>query len=314
MCHGHSSSAFRRHFTLGTRRRHGRSPSSAIAMRAQSLSLLRTATRCSRLRPCFTASLPAQSAIRLSSTSAPPSPSTPSATPSVPKEGERKWSTPLAQFLGQAITTTGPISVAAYMRQCLTSELGGYYTRTPTAGEDQFGTKGDFVTSPEISQVFGELIGIWLYAEWLAQGRKEKVQIIEVGPGRGTLMDDVLRTLSSFKRMTKSIEAIYLIEASPHLQKQQALRLAGTEELEKSEVGWKAKCKYFPDCNIQWCEDIRFVPKGMLFLSLKLLQKLIVLQKKHPPLLSLHMNSLTPCPYTSSKTFLHLPFLNPQQS
>lgn len=49
------------------------------------------------------------------------------------------------------------------------------------------------MTSPEISQVFGELIGIWLYAEWLAQGKKEKVQIIEVGPGRGTLMDDVLR-------------------------------------------------------------------------------------------------------------------------
>lgn len=49
------------------------------------------------------------------------------------------------------------------------------------------------MTSPEISQVFGELVGIWLYAEWLAQGKKEKVQIIEVGPGRGTLMDDALR-------------------------------------------------------------------------------------------------------------------------
>ncbi|KAJ4341726.1 hypothetical protein N0V95_007160 [Ascochyta clinopodiicola] len=235
-------------------------------MRAQSLRLLRTATQCSRLRPQLFTSLPAQRALRLSSTSspsAPSSPSTPSSSSAPPaaKEGERKWSTPLAQFLGQAITTTGPISVAAYMRQCLTSELGGYYTRTPTAGEDPFGTKGDFVTSPEISQVFGELIGIWLYAEWLAQGRKEKVQIIEVGPGRGTLMDDVLRTLASFKRMTKSIEAIYLVEASPHLQKQQALRLAGTEELEKSEVGWRAKCKYIPDCDIQWCEDIRFVPK-----------------------------------------------------
>jgi NADH dehydrogenase [ubiquinone] 1 alpha subcomplex assembly factor 7 len=235
----------------------------APAMRALSLRLLRTATPCSRARPHLPAFYPTHRALRLSSTSAPSNPPTPPPTPPA-KEGERKWSTPLAQFLGQAITTTGPISVAAYMRQCLTSELGGYYTRTPTAGEDQFGTKGDFVTSPEISQVFGELIGIWLYAEWLAQGRKEKVQIIEVGPGRGTLMDDVLRTLASFKRMTSCIEAIYLVEASPHLQKQQALRLAGTEELEKSEVGWRAKCKYFPDCDIQWCEDIRFVPKGML--------------------------------------------------
>jgi hypothetical protein len=84
------------------------------------------------------------------------------------------------------------------MRQCLTAPEGGYYTRQTDQGQDQFGTKGDFVTSPEISQVFGEIVGIWLYAEWLAQGRKEKVQIIEVGPGRGTLMDDVLRVRENF--------------------------------------------------------------------------------------------------------------------
>jgi NADH dehydrogenase [ubiquinone] 1 alpha subcomplex assembly factor 7 len=87
---------------------------------------------------------------------------------------------------------TGPIPVASYMRQCLTSPDGGYYTRQ-TPSHDQFGTKGDFITSPEISQVFGELVGIWLYTEWLAQGRPERVQVVEVGPGRGTLMDDVLR-------------------------------------------------------------------------------------------------------------------------
>lgn len=61
-------------------------------------------------------------------------------------------------------------------------------------GRDQFGQKGDFITSPEISQIFGELIAVWFVAEWMGQGRKAKgVELIEIGPGRGTLMDDMLR-------------------------------------------------------------------------------------------------------------------------
>ena len=121
----------------------------------------------------------------------------------------RQWSTPLAKTIADAITvslcihydyleltgtqSTGPISIAAYMRQCLTSPEGGYYT-TQRQGRDQFGQKGDFITSPEISQVFGELLGIWLVAEWMLQGKKSSgVEIIEMGPGRGTLMDDILR-------------------------------------------------------------------------------------------------------------------------
>lgn len=125
----------------------------------------------------------------------------------------RKWSTPLAKQLGEAIEvcspsltlpsqiavthnpqTTGPVPLASYMRMCLTADIGGYYTGAIEEGRDQFGLKGDFVTSPEISQVFGELCGIWFVAEWMAQGRKTKgVELIEVGPGRGTLMDDMLR-------------------------------------------------------------------------------------------------------------------------
>lgn len=78
------------------------------------------------------------------------------------------------------------------MRQALTSPEGGYYTTQE--GGAVFGKHGDFVTSPEISQVFGELIGIWTIAEWMAQGRtRSGVQLMEVGPGKGTLMDDMLR-------------------------------------------------------------------------------------------------------------------------
>ncbi|KAF1953506.1 DUF185-domain-containing protein [Byssothecium circinans] len=205
-------------------------------MRANSLNLIRSTVRSTRPR------LPLRCGLRWSST------------------GERQWSTPLAKQLAQAIRTTGPISVAAYMRQCLTSDLGGYYTRQ-TDGHDQFGAKGDFITSPEISQVFGELVGIWLYTEWIAQEKNGKVQIMEVGPGRGTLMSDVLRTISSFRPFAESVKDIYLVEASEQLRKQQAQLLSGTDELKETDIGWTAPCKYIPGCKITWCEDIRLVPK-----------------------------------------------------
>jgi NADH dehydrogenase [ubiquinone] 1 alpha subcomplex assembly factor 7 len=69
---------------------------------------------------------------------------------------------------------------------------GGYYTAK--RDQDPFGKTGDFVTAPEISQIFGELLGVWLMTEWMAQGKRGRgVELVELGPGRGTLMDDVLR-------------------------------------------------------------------------------------------------------------------------
>ncbi|CCU77347.1 DUF185 domain protein [Blumeria hordei DH14] len=151
----------------------------------------------------------------------------------------KKWSTPLAKQLSEAITTTGPISLAAFMRMCLTSDLDGYYS-SKQPGRDVFGKKGDFVTSPEISQIFGELIGIWFATEWMAQGRKRKgVQMIEIGPGMGTLMDDILRTIENFKDIKSSIDAIYLVEVSPSLREAQKKLLCGDAPMVEISIGYE---------------------------------------------------------------------------
>lgn len=100
------------------------------------------------------------------------------------------------------------------MRMCLTGDVGGYYTGAIGEGRDQFGTRGDFITSPEISQMFGELIGIWFIAEWISQGRPQSgVQLIEVGPGRGTLMDDMLRVCILFLYLNHAFRRRMLIQS-----------------------------------------------------------------------------------------------------
>ncbi|KAL2018902.1 hypothetical protein VTK56DRAFT_10269 [Thermocarpiscus australiensis] len=177
------------------------------------------------------------------------------------QDQERKWSTPLAKQLAEAIETTGPIPLASYMRMCLTADIGGYYTGAIQEDRDQFGVKGDFVTSPEISQVFGELCGIWFVTEWLAQGRRSKgVELIEVGPGRGTLMDDMLRTMQKFPDMANSIDAIYMVEASPELREAQKRLLCGEDApMTESKVGYHSVCKYNA-LPIVWTETIKSIP------------------------------------------------------
>ncbi|ERF69517.1 hypothetical protein EPUS_01846 [Endocarpon pusillum Z07020] len=177
--------------------------------------------------------------------------------------GSRSWSTPLAKTIAEAIEATGPISIAAYMRQCLTSPQGGYYTTTRAeTSSDQFGSKGDFITSPEICQVFGELVAIWFVTEWMAQGRRRGgVQLIEVGPGRGTLMDDMLRTIATFKELAASIEGVYLVEAGDGLREKQRRVLCGdNQEMVKTQMGWRCVSRY-EGIPVFWVQDINLLPK-----------------------------------------------------
>ncbi|KAH0548014.1 hypothetical protein GP486_008244 [Trichoglossum hirsutum] len=146
------------------------------------------------------------------------------------------------------------------MRQCLTSPTGGYYT-SPQDGHDQFGRKGDFITSPEVSQIFGELLGVWIVAEWMSQGRKDRgVELIEVGPGRGTLMADILRTIRNFKPLASSVDAVYMVEASPSLRDAQMRLLCGDAPAKEPEGGLRGVSKTL-GVPVIWAEDIRFVPR-----------------------------------------------------
>ncbi|KAI9347938.1 S-adenosyl-L-methionine-dependent methyltransferase [Zopfochytrium polystomum] len=103
------------------------------------------------------------------------------------------------------------------MRQALTLPEMGYYMKG-----DVFGKSGDFVTSPEISQLFGEMIGVWLVSHWSSIGQPSKVRLVELGPGRGTLMLDILSTVQQLPGLRDAVESIHLIDASPFLRRKQA--------------------------------------------------------------------------------------------
>ena len=127
--------------------------------------------------------------------------------------------TALESEIRRRIAVAGPMPVADYMRLCLTHPKHGYYIN-----RDPLGSDGDFITAPEISQMFGELIGLWLAAVWRQMGAPENIRLIELGPGRGTLMLDALRAARVVKGFREAI-VLHLVEISPALQKLQQQRL-----------------------------------------------------------------------------------------
>jgi len=153
--------------------------------------------------------------------------------------------TALGALFARRIRTTGPISVADYMREAVGHPTHGYY-----ATRDPFGAAGDFVTAPEVSQMFGELVGLWCLFNWLTLGSPDPFRLVELGPGRGTLMADALRAARLRPAFLQAMR-LDLVETSPTLRDiQQETLLPVTAGLEPP----------------QWHEVFSAAPEGPLFL------------------------------------------------
>ncbi len=145
--------------------------------------------------------------------------------------------TTLVQRIGEA----GPITVERYMELALLDPDHGYYIR-----KQPFGAAGDFVTAPEISQMFGELLGLWCYAAWQAAGSPRPATLVELGPGNGTLMADALRAIESAAGEPQPFD-IVLVEASARLARRQREALSGRA--------------------VSWCSNVEELPsRGPAFI------------------------------------------------
>lgn len=140
----------------------------------------------------------------------------------------------LKDILIKRIEATGPITIADYMADCLMHPEHGYYTQ-----QKVFGAEGDFITAPEVSQMFGEMLGLWLADRWYKMDKPDEVQLIELGPGRGTLMQDILRATAPVPDFHSAL-TVHFIETSAQLRALQAEKVP----------------------NARWHDDLSTVPEG----------------------------------------------------
>jgi NADH dehydrogenase [ubiquinone] 1 alpha subcomplex assembly factor 7 len=161
----------------------------------------------------------------------------------VVSDARKAGMTALAAILKARIAASGPISVAEYMTECLLHPVHGYYST-----RDPFGAAGDFTTAPEISQMFGELLGLCLAQAWLDQGSPAPFTLAELGPGRGTLMADALRATKAVAGFHAGAEVV-MVEASPVLRVLQEMALTREK-----------------DHGARWIDAIGSLPEQPLFL------------------------------------------------
>ncbi|MGL4556013.1 MAG: SAM-dependent methyltransferase, partial [Afipia sp.] len=143
---------------------------------------------------------------------------------------------PLETLIRKQITANGPMPVSRYMQICLTHPEYGYYLKRDPLGRD-----GDFITAPEVSQMFGELVGLWAASVWNAMGMPQEVKFIELGPGRGTMMADALRAVRILPAFHDAI-TVHLVEASERLRDKQREKLADAAYVE-----WYDRIEDIPD-------------------------------------------------------------------
>ncbi len=163
---------------------------------------------------------------------------------------------PLARRIARLIESQGPLSIAHFMTMALHDPEFGYY-----ATGDPLGAGGDFVTAPEISQMFGELLGLWCVQCWFDQGRPAPARLVEFGPGTGSLMADALRAARLAPEFLKAIDVV-MVEVSPVLKARQEARLqnAGVK------IGWR------PQFDETLCDRPLFVLANEFFDALPIRQ------------------------------------------
>jgi NADH dehydrogenase [ubiquinone] 1 alpha subcomplex assembly factor 7 len=134
-------------------------------------------------------------------------------------------SSPLLNEIKRLIKSSGPMPVWRYMELCLMHPQHGYYV-----SRDPLGREGDFITAPEVSQMFGELLGLWAASVWRAMGQPPLMRLIELGPGRGTMMADALRALRVLPPLYQLL-TIHMVEINPVLREKQRATLSGVRNI-----------------------------------------------------------------------------------